>query len=122
MITANHSRQPAWAALALTLLVCASQSAEATNAFGDPPRRVIALDDLDLTRSFDIEKLHRRITNAAREVCWTPGVAATLKRNLMRQCTRETIAHSVAALNLPQLTAHHQQKLGAKTSAAQGVR
>jgi UrcA family protein len=117
----NYSRLPTLAALALTLLVCATQCAEATNSFSNPPQRVVTLADLDLTHSLDIEKLHRRISNAAREVCWTPGVVATLRRNRMHQCTRETIAHSVATLNLPQLTAHHQKKLDA-TGLAHGVR
>jgi UrcA family protein len=97
-----------WTAIAIALLACAtSQTSNATNSLADSRQRVVTLADLDLSQPLDIQKLHRRISIAAREVCWTPGVIATLKRNLMQRCTDDSIAHAIAQLDVPQLTRYH---------------
>ena len=77
----------------------------------DPRQRVVALADLDLSQPLDIQKLHRRISAAAREVCWTPGVIAILNRHRMQRCTKESIAHAIAELDVPQLTRYHEREL-----------
>lgn len=117
----NPARRALLPAIALMLLGCVTEQANATNALTDPPQRLVELGDLDLNQSIDIEKLHRRITQAAREVCRTSGVLATLRRGRMHQCTRETVAHAVAQLNLPGLNAHHQRTLlNSEASASAG--
>jgi UrcA family protein len=103
-------------------LACMTEQANATNALNDSPHRIVELGDLDLNQSIDIERLHRRITQAAREVCRTSGIVATLRRSRMHQCTRDTVAHAVATLNLPALTAHHQRKLTTNAASNASVR
>jgi UrcA family protein len=66
---------------------------------------------LDLSHLPDIQKLHRRISTAAREVCWTPGVIAILSRHRMQRCAEESIAHAIAELDVPQLTRYHEREL-----------
>lgn len=98
------------------------EQAHASNALNVSPHRIVELRDLDLDQAIDIERLHRRITQAAREVCRTPGVLATLRRGRMHQCTRDTVAHAVATLNLSGLTAHHQRKLSMNAASSTSVR
>ncbi len=105
------ARKASLLATLLLSLACLTEPAGATNALNDPPHRNVELSDLDLDQPLHIEKLHRRISKAAREVCRTHGVVATLHRGRMRECTRDTVAYAVKALNVPALTAHHQRTL-----------
>ncbi len=101
-----------WTVAAIVLLAWAtSQSSSATNSIADSRQRVVTLADLNLSQPLDIRKLHRRISIAAREVCWTPGVIATLKRNRMQRCTEDSIAHAIAQLDMPQLTRYYQTRV-----------
>jgi UrcA family protein len=101
-----------WTVAMLVLFACTtSQTSDATNSFGESPQRVVTLTDLDLSQPLDVQKLHRRISTAAREVCWTPGVIATLKRNRMQRCTEDSIAHAIAELDVPQLTRYHRKRV-----------
>ena len=110
----NVARWASLLAIVFISLACLALQANATNALNDPPNRIVELSDLDLNQSIDIERLHRRISQAAREVCRTPGILATVRRGRMQQCMRDTVTHAVATLNLPELTAHHQRKLATK--------
>ena len=96
----------------IVLLACtASQISNATNSIEESRQRVVTLTDLDLSRPLDIQKLHRRISTAAREVCWTPGVIAILNRHRMQRCAKESMAHAIAQLDVPQLTRYHEREL-----------
>lgn len=116
-----YARPRVFLPFAALLLVCGAHQSQATNAL-DASQRVVTISDLDLSHSVDIERLHRRITQAAREVCRTAGVLETLRRSHMHECARETIAHTVATLNLPRLTAHHQRKLATNAASRASVR
>lgn len=100
-----------WTAVMVVLFACAtSQTSNATNSMNDSRQRVVRLADLDLSQPLDVRRLHRRISIAAREVCWTPGVIATLKRSRMQRCTDESIAHAIAQLDMPRLTRYHRMR------------
>jgi UrcA family protein len=96
----------------IVLLACTtSQISNATSSIEESRQRVVTLTDLDLSHLPDIQKLHRRIATAAREVCWTPGVIAILSRHRMQRCAEESIAHAIAELDVPQLTRYHEREL-----------
>ena len=96
----------------IVLLACTtSQISNATSSIEESRQRVVTLTDLDLSHLPDIQKLHRRISTAAREVCWTPGVIAILSRHRMQRCAEESIAHAIAELDVPQLTRYHEREL-----------
>jgi UrcA family protein len=95
----------------MVLLACAaSHDSNATSSMLNSRQRLVTLADLDLSQPLDIKKLHRRISIAAREVCWTSGVVATLKRSEMQRCTADSIAHAIAELDVPQLTRYHRMR------------
>jgi UrcA family protein len=58
--------------------------------------RVVNFSDLDLSQKADADKLHRRIANAAHDLCWSPGVATSLYAASMHQCTRAATWRAMA--------------------------
>lgn len=66
----------------------------ATSPFREHRQKAVTLADLDLEKSADTGKLQRRIREAAREVCYTPGLLAVMRASYMRQCALETARHA----------------------------
>jgi UrcA family protein len=71
----------------------------------------IAFSDLDLSKPDDVAELYARINSAARLVCidssspWDAGRIETIKR-----CHAAVVGDAVAQINVPKLTALHEQK------------
>jgi UrcA family protein len=68
--------------------------------------------ELDLSQPEAVEVLHRRLSNAAEEVC-SPLDSRQLSRQLeYRRCVAETLSRAVAGVDRPMLTQYHVQKHG----------
>lgn len=76
----------------------------------EPPYRVVAYGDLDLSRDSGVATLYTRINSAARAVC-EPSDVLMLK--LLREsfdCHRDAVARAVSEVNSPALTNYYLAK------------
>jgi UrcA family protein len=95
-----------------------SAGAYAVNTL-EPPSRVVAFRDLDLSRQAGVTVLYTRIKSAAREVC-EPLDAWTLR--LLRQdldCRADAIGRAVADVNSAALTTYYLTKTKARAADTQ---
>jgi UrcA family protein len=85
-------------------LLGASASAAAPS---DAPRIAVDYSDLDLTTRDGIEVLHRRIVNAARQVCPAPKNSDLRLKTLARECRAQAMDAAVRFIGNAELAAVH---------------
>ncbi len=95
-----------FATLALSCLAGAATTVRAAEASADPmPMKTVTYRDLNLGNSEGIEQLYRRIVAAAQQVCNELNGRSLEEKRQFSICTGESIAHAVAAVDQPALTA-----------------
>jgi UrcA family protein len=72
----------------------------------EPQTKVVQYGDLNLASPRAIEQLYTRIVAAAKEVCES-GSRSLKSAAHDRSCKEQSIAHAVAAVSRPELTALH---------------
>jgi UrcA family protein len=93
-----------------------SALASMVSKLDEPPSRVVAYGDLDLSRDSGVATLYSRINSAARAVCEPLNV---VRLKLLREsfdCHRDAVARAVSEVNSPALTSYYL----AKTKAIAG--
>jgi UrcA family protein len=85
-------------------LLGASSSPAAQN---DVPQVAVGYSDLDLTTRDGIAVLHRRIVNAARQVCPAPKNSDLQLKTLARECRAQAIDAAVRFIGNAELAAVH---------------
>lgn len=85
------------------------------------PQRAVSYADLDLSEAAGVKILYGRIHAAARSVC---GATTAQPLTLLsgRECTRETLDHTVARADIPPLTAYHARRSPTFSSLRMAVR
>jgi UrcA family protein len=109
-----HVRGPVFALLA-TACLSASLSAHAgdSSSFGlDPIKKIVTYGDLNLATPQGVQELYRRIYAASQQVCQVMDGGALEQKARLSLCTTQSIAHAVAAVDEPALTALQAAKTG----------
>ncbi len=105
-------------ALAAACLAVASPAVQAAEKSPDfKSVKTVQFGDLNLGNPQGVERLYRRIVAAAQQVC-----DSRQGRSLQAQvqdsiCTKQSIAHAVAAVGQPALSALHAGRTGQPNSA-----
>lgn len=68
--------------------------------------------ELDLSEPQAIEILHRRLSNAAEQVCAPLEGRELWKLREHRQCVSGALSQAIESIDRPMLTEYHQQKNG----------
>jgi UrcA family protein len=76
----------------------------------EPPSRVVAYGDLDLSRDVAVATLYSRINSAAREVCEPVDPVLTKLQRVGFDCRRLAVANAVSDVNSPALTSYYLAK------------
>ena len=104
------------AALSVLSLSCAAAyadstpSAETTLSFGSHSE-VVRFNDLNLDQPRDVARLFNRVSSAADKVCGTRSFAGHYNKTAdYESCYSDTIAHTVARIDRPSVTAYFQQR------------
>jgi UrcA family protein len=109
------------AAVSVLLLASASAYADSTPyADTTPPLRlhseVVRFDDLNLDQPRDLARLFNRVSSAADRVCGPRSFAGHYNKTAdYESCYGDTIAHTVARIDRPSVTAYFQQRSSAWT-------
>jgi UrcA family protein len=100
------------AAVALTvgLIVIPAYASDPSDS---APTEVVKFQDLNLSASAGIATLYRRISAASRHVCGADDGDKDLHGRSIRQaCVKDAEARAVAQVNVPELAAYAEKKLG----------
>jgi UrcA family protein len=112
------ARRLVLAALAFACMTVAATAVQAGEKSRDSgPVQAVQFGDLNLASSQGVERLYRRIVAAAQQVCDTRQGRSLQAQALDAICTKQSIAHAVAAVGQPALTALHAAKTGQPGSA-----
>jgi UrcA family protein len=76
----------------------------------EPPSRVVAYGDLDLSRDVAVATLYSRINSAAHEVCEPADPVLTKLQRLRFDCRQLAVARAVSDVNSPALTTYYLAK------------
>jgi UrcA family protein len=105
--------------LALSAIAMASMAVAATavhaaelSPASDVMTKTVKFDDLNLANTQGVERLYRRIVAAAEQVCDTREGRSLRAQAQTANCTKQSIAHAVAAVGQPTLTALYSIKTG----------
>jgi UrcA family protein len=102
-----------FATLALSCLAGAATTVRAAEVSADSvPTKTVTYRDLNLGNSEGIEQLYRRIVAAAQQVCNELNGRSLAEKRQFSICTGESIAHAVATVDQPALTALQALKTG----------
>ena len=77
-----------------------------------PSKKVVPYGDLNLGAQQGVDRLYRRITAAAREVCGDAGSLSLAEWAHVRNCVDQSIARAVANVGNRDLAALHARKTG----------
>ncbi|HVZ99385.1 MAG TPA: UrcA family protein [Caulobacterales bacterium] len=72
----------------------------------------VSYADLNLSNPQDAQTMLDRISDTARQVCKVTGRDSLDAMVMQRDCTRETVARTVARLNSPTVTALYRGRSG----------
>lgn len=112
------ARRLVLATLAAACMAVASTAVQAAEKPGDSePVTTVQFGDLNLANPQGVERLYQRIVAAAQQVCDTRQGRSLEAQALDSICTKQSIAHAVAAVGRPALTALHAAKTGQPGSA-----
>ena len=99
----------------VALLICGAEAAlfaSAASAADLPHSRNVHYADLNLDRPADVATLYRRIAFAAQDVCGPRELTGShLPEPGYQLCFEDAVAHAVARVDRPALSAYHQQRL-----------
>jgi UrcA family protein len=76
----------------------------------EPPSRVVAYGDLDLSRDSGVATLYSRINSAARQVCEPVDPLLTKLQRERFDCRQLAVARAVSDVNSPALTSYYLAK------------
>ncbi len=97
------------AAVSALSLVCAAAFADST-AYADGSRStVVRTNDLNLNQPRDVARLLQRVSLAADKLCGSRYFGGYLTTAEYRSCYSDTVAHTVANIDRPSVTAYFQQ-------------
>ena len=106
------------ATLAVACMAVASTAVQAAEKARDSETvKTVQFGDLNLVNPQGVERLYRRIVAAAQQVCDSRQGRSLQAQALDSICTKQSIAHAVAAVGQPALTALHATKTGQLGSA-----
>ncbi|MES1199650.1 MAG: UrcA family protein [Pseudomonadota bacterium] len=91
--------------LLLALAAAATLAFAAPASAGEFRSRTVSYADLDLSNPHDAQTMLTRIRQGARDVCRYSGHDSLDRMVMERDCRRETVAHTVATLDSPMVTA-----------------
>jgi UrcA family protein len=91
------------AAAATGLLAASAHAGTLTPTHDSAPSRTVSFADLDLTTQQGVVTLHRRIVNAARQVCPMPDTMNLGQVMRARTCQNQAVARAVRAVGNPML-------------------
>jgi len=81
-----------------TALVAASLAATPAAAYGPPARQAVSYADLDLSRSADVARLHRRLAAALENVCGSYATSESWQESEIARCRAGARAEADAQL------------------------
>jgi UrcA family protein len=110
-------RQFVLATLATACMAIASAAVQAAESRESETAKTVQFGDLNLANPQGVERLYRRIVVAAQQVCDSRQARSLQAQALDSICTKQSIAHAVAAVGQPALSALHAAKTGQPGSA-----
>jgi UrcA family protein len=110
-LTAAHTARFVGMAVVACLMTATTFAAFASDV-SEPPQRSVRTGDLDLTKPADTERLYRRISFAAHRVCDNFDGRSLSEHALFIKCVDESIANTVAKVDLPALTQYAEARNG----------
>ena len=109
-----------FAAASLAVTATGARAAEPAREPGaEPTKMLVKYGDLNLSNPRAVEELYQRIVGAARQVCESGENRSLQVKTRDWICKKQSIAHAVAVINQPSLTALHFQKTGQPAPTAQ---
>ena len=98
------------AAVSVLSLACAAAYADTTLLVG-PHSEVVRFNDLNLDQPRGLARLFNRVSSAADRVCGSRSFAGHYNKAAdYESCYSDTIAHAVARIDRPSVTAYFQQR------------
>ena len=73
----------------------------------DAVTAVVKYEDLDLSRTADVEQLYSRLKGAAQQVCYTFRDRTLRMQRMLADCSQAALSRAVASVNEPKLTQLH---------------
>ena len=109
-----HVRGPVFAALATACLASSlsAQAGELSSSGLDSVQKTVTYGDLNLANPQGVKELYRRIYAASQQVCHALEGRSLEQKDQYSFCTAQSIAHAVAAVDEPALTALQATKTG----------
>jgi UrcA family protein len=98
----NSTRLVIGAMVAITAGSLSMQTASATSSDATPSV-VVKYDETSLTTQAGANDLYRRLETAARQVCPDDSMRDQARRQIGRQCIKETVARAVEHINSQKL-------------------
>ena len=99
----------------VALLICGAEAAlfaADASAADLPHSRIVRYADLNLDRPADVATLYHRIAAAAQDICGPRLLTGShLPEPGYQLCFEDAVAHAVARVDRPALSAYHQQRL-----------
>jgi UrcA family protein len=100
-------------AVAATAVHAAEQARDSA-----PMMQTVMYSDLNLANPQGVERLYRRIVAAAQQVCDSRQGRSLQAQAMDSICTKQSIAHAVAAVGQPALSSLHAVKTGQSDGTA----
>jgi len=93
----------------LAALICCSALGSAAAAGTEPTRRslTVSYGDLNLANPLGVERLYKRLRQAANRVCGDPVM---VRLSGYAQCTQHAVEEAVRSIDNRNLTALHQER------------
>jgi UrcA family protein len=110
------------AAVSVLSLTCAAAYADSTPSADTtlligPHSQVVRFHDLNLDQPRDLARLFNRVSSAADAVCGPRSFAGYYNKTADYEiCYSDTLAHAVARIDRPAVTAYFQQRSSGKAS------
>ena len=97
-------------AVAAAGLTCSAAYAASPSSAEVPRSSLVRYSDLDLNRQQDVARLYLRITSSADQLCGPRSLTGIhYKWADYTSCYNETVAHAVASVAYPSLSAYYRQ-------------
>ncbi len=91
-------------------ITCSAAYADSPSSAEGPRSSLVRYSDLDLNRQQDVAKLYMRITSSADQLCGPRSLTGIhYKWAEYTNCYNETVAHAVASVAYPSLSAYYRQ-------------
>jgi UrcA family protein len=101
----------AWVALASAGGSMLVDAAQAGDAFGTTPHKVVRFKDLNLNSPEGVAVLYGRIKSAAYDVCASPD-RYDLSQFKLQICVKDAVSRAIVQVDNPLLTSLHESKTG----------